>query len=123
MFRRVSCSIVFEVREFKAWGHRCRSNVLTERGLSLFQQIFNCHISWVIVALEPFYLLLQIHNLLVDGIVLDFCKPLTKVKGFILWMMCASSTTLINPIPHVLTMEATIKIVSYVMMLAIFVVG
>ena len=84
MFSGVSCSIIFEVREFKTLGHRCCPDVLTEWGLSFFQQIFDRYVSWVIVSLEPFYLLLQIRNLLVDGIVLDFCKPMTKVKGFIL---------------------------------------
>ena len=84
MFSGVSCSIIFEVREFKTWGHRCRPDVLTEWGLGFFQQIFDRYISWVIVSLEPLYLFLQIRNLLVDRIVLDFGKPLTKIKGFIL---------------------------------------
>ena len=84
MLSRVSYSIVLKVGKFKMRENRCRPNVLTEWGLSFFQQIFDRYISWVIVSLEPFYLLLQIRNLLVDGIVLDFCKPLMKIKGFIL---------------------------------------
>ena len=41
-------------------------------------------IARVIVSLEPFYLLLNIHNLLVDEVILNFREPLAEIERVVI---------------------------------------
>ena len=88
-----------------------------------FQQIFDRYVSWVIVSLEPFYLLLQIRNLLVNRVIMNFREPLVKIERAILQIMCTFSTVLIYPITHVLAAKSNVKVIPQAAVLTTSLVG
>ena len=68
----------------------------------------DCYIPMIVVSLEQLYLLLQLHDFLVNGIILDFCKPLALVKMIILQVTYMPSMALIDPVTHILVAELAI---------------
>ena len=72
----------------------------------------NRQIPRVIISLGPLYLLLQIRNLLVDRIILNFYKPLAKIKRVVIRIMSTFSAALINHITHISAVKSAVKVVA-----------
>ena len=70
--------------------------------------ISDYYISRVVISLELFYLFLQLRNLLVDMVILNFHKPLMKVERIVLQVVCTSSVVFINHITHILVADLAI---------------
>ena len=102
MVSEVSHPIILGVRKFEFVQHNGHSDVLGERRLSFLQKIPD-HVSRSIVALDLFYLALELMNLVIHQVQIHVTIEITRTQVSI-----ALSSMIIEPFSHVSIMQLVV---------------